>query len=333
MRKKSEHDPNSQRVKPRRLFSFDSVRSAGSTPRRDSSDHERPQQPSFASKTLTNVSEDDDNEGRNFFPEKPTRFVAEPESLSTSSTPSETVSTSTKLQPIRPVPLASTKSYTADATALTPTPTRARWENLRHHVLPSPTSRPSTPPNRTASPQPTLDPHGRSATPKPSRRGRLGFKQVVEHAWTTNKEIVAQTNKFADAILRASLPGYGPAMNSMTRRFDNLKRPQSILSLSAPSLSSIPSDAPTLSSLYQLLVYHSGMVSEKEMSISPYLPHESHVLSTLMAPFIFPLKYFGARLEEERLIAIETFEILFRSWTVQDEVCYLMYISFKLTPI
>ena len=332
MRKKSEHDPNSQRAKPRRLFSFDSVRSAGSTPRRDSSDHERPQQPALASKTLSGVREGDDDEERSFFPDKPTGFVAEPESLSTSSAPSEK-SSSTKLQPVRPVPLAATRSYTADATTSTPTPTRARWENLRQHVLPSQSPRPSTPPQLNASPQPTLDSHGRSTTPKPSRRGRLGFKQVVEHAWTTNKEIVAQTNKFADAILRASLPGYGPAVNNMTRRFDNLKRPQSILSLSAPSLSSIPSDAPTLSSLYQLLVYHSGMVSEKEMSISPYLPHESHVLSTLMAPFIFPLKYFGARLEEERLIAIETFEILFRSWAVQDEVCLLTCVISELTAI
>jgi hypothetical protein len=51
-----------------------------------------------------------------------------------------------------------------------------------------------------------------------------------------------------------------------------------------------------------------------------YLPYESHVLGTLLYPFLTPSKYPIVKEEEEKATAVEAFELILRIWTPIDEV-------------
>lgn len=240
----------------------------------------------------------------------------------------------TRLEPVRPIPLRAMRSFNSDAQPATQSPTRARWESLRQHVLPTPI-RSMSPPPRPASAQSSI--HGtlpmRSTTPKPSRLARLGFKHVVEQA----RDMVDDTRKLGGEIMRGCAIARYPetqrsskesqnhgstvnltgTTNAGSSRMDYLRRPQSVVSLSATATTSTGSQGPSLRFLYQILVYHSG---PEERGASPHLPHESQVLSTLLCPFLTPTKYPGARLEEETITAMESFELVSRSWTPVDEV-------------
>jgi hypothetical protein len=215
------------------------------------------------------------------------------------------------------------------------TPTR-RWDQLRHHVLPTP-SRPSTPPGHIPRP-PSAGP-SRPSTPKPSRLAKLGFKQVVEHARDADS-----TRKFGEELARvcvairypegtkskaekdsqSTIAGGGTTMTlpfmsnatltsinqtGVSKKSDG-KRPQSALSFPGTSKNV------SLKALYQLLLYNSSPSSDS--APAPFLPKEDQVLSVLLVPFLVPSQ--SSKWEEERTIAVETIELLCRSWLPLDQV-------------
>lgn len=65
-------------------------------------------------------------------------------------------------------------------------------------------------------------------------------------------------------------------------------------------------------------MYHAGAASETAV-LSAYLPHEGQVLAALLNPLLLPTT--GTDIdEEERLLAIDTFELVINGWTPYDEV-------------
>lgn len=317
-----------ERPKPRRLFSFDSIKSSHSS-RQSSSEHDLPK---GARQELSDVLEDEDEPaGPSIHAPIPTKrsiFQHAPEGSSTTSLGNEG---RRKLEPVRPIALLASRSGSSDSTTAVPSPTRARWEHLRQHVLPS-ANRPMSPPQRPPSAQSSHQGiPARSTTPRPSRLARLGFKQVVEQA----REAVDETRKYGEEIKRAcALARYSDTKGgllpvatgiSSSSKMDYLRRPQSVSSLSLPSMGSA-SGSPSLRHLYQLLHSHPDPNEEES------LPYESQVLSTLLCPFLTPTKYPFTKIDEERTTAIESFELLSKSWQPEDEVyIYLRICFFAIT--
>lgn len=160
------------------------------------------------------------------------------------------------------------------------------------------------------------------------------------------KEVIDDNRKFGGEILRAcaaarypeqpkngkereasststALTGTGTntsSSNSTGKKLDYLRRPQSVLSIASSSTGSLGSTAPSLRFLFQILVYHSVPLPDSKQLVSPNLLHESHVLSTLLCPFLTPAKYPALKVEEEQATAVEAFELVSKSWTAVDQV-------------
>lgn len=229
--------------------------------------------------------------------------------------------------------------------AIPPSPSRARWEHIRQHVLPIPV-RPVTPPSaqpHLTPPQQTHPlPPPRSQTPKPSRLARLGFRQVVEQA---REVALDDTRKFAQELQRvcwsirfvapervkverepatmgsslhlpfmsnASLTSTStPSVDSHPGKKQEMRRPPSM-----PTLATAYRSAPSLKPLYHVLLHHATSGSGR--SPTPSLPSELQVLSTLLRPFMASER--GAHIEGERTIAMESFDIIIRTWAPVDQV-------------
>ncbi|CAA7264275.1 unnamed protein product [Cyclocybe aegerita] len=339
------NSPEIKKPKPRRLFSFDSIKSAASSSsRRSSTDNDvprgtRPLNPF----DLSNVEERDDEKEDKITSidakKQETYFTSESATAGVLSPPPGSDRPHARLEPVRPISIAPTRPFSPNNTPATPSPTRVRWENLRQHVLPP--SRPLTPPQRPPSAQSSVSSLlQRSTTPKPSRLGKLAFRQVVEGA----QGIVDETRKFGEEILRAcaiaryseqqrsskekdasttTLTGGTTTMSSAAaaavKRMDYLRRPQSTSSVALTSVAAGISAAPSLRFLYQILFYHAGLIEEGAQRISRHLPHEYQVLSTLLCPFLLPTKYPGEKLQEEQITSVEAFELVSKSWIPCDE--------------
>lgn len=243
----------------------------------------------------------------------------------------------------KPTPLNISRS-TAPEETIPSSPSRARWEHLRQHVLPIPI-RPATPPvtqPHLTPPQQTHSlPPPRSQTPKPSRLARLGFRQVVDQA----REVAFDdTRKFAQELQRVcwSIRYVAPEKVKVDRepatmgstlhlpfmsnvsltstsstgtdshpgKKQELRRPQSI-----PLLAAAHRSTPSLKPLYHVLLHHA--TSGDGISPSPSLPNELQVLSTLLRPFVSER---GGHTEGERLIALDSFDIIIRTWAPVDQV-------------
>ncbi|KAF9467893.1 hypothetical protein BDZ94DRAFT_914598 [Collybia nuda] len=231
-----------------------------------------------------------------------------------------------------------------EAILVPPSPSRARWEHLRQHVLPLPV-RPATPPvaqPHLTPPQQTQPlPPPRSQTPKPSRLARLGFRQVVEQA---REVALDDTRKFAQELQRVCwsiryvaperakadrepatmgsalhLPFMSNASLTSTSstgtdshpgKKQELRRPQSI-----PALVNTYRSPPSVKLLYNILLHHA--TSSDGVSPSLGLPNELQVLSTLLRPFLVSER--GAHIESEKLIALDSFDIIIRTWAPVDQ--------------
>ncbi|TFK26094.1 hypothetical protein FA15DRAFT_589155 [Coprinopsis marcescibilis] len=211
-----------------------------------------------------------------------------------------------------------------------------RWDQLRQHVLPP--SRPQTP---TQVPRPPSAASNRPTTPKPSRFPKLGFRQVVDQV----KE-VGENRKFADEISRvcfairyteAEAPrgknekdgsqstiagGSSIALpfmsNTNTLNNTGATKKSDKRQSTAPGFPTVHKRV-SLKALYQLLLYNSA--PSPETNFSTYLPHEDQVLSTLLGPFTVPSR--SPKWEEERSIAVDTFELISKGWLVRDEATSL----------
>lgn len=231
--------------------------------------------------------------------------------------------------------------------AVPPSPSKARWDNLRQHVLPSSSSPHSltfsatstTPLTRPSTPQQTGGP-SRSQTPKPSRFARLGFRQVVEQV----RDIAAvdDTHKFADEILKVcwqsrfleptkgsksdrdptlTSGAYMPFMsnsslgntNTSTTTLNRVtqKKPDLRRPQSVQSLALTNRPVPTVRYIHAMLLHYATPSAEQPRLIS-FLPHEPQLLSALLAPFT--TRTAGKRVDEERWFSIESFEIAVKTW-------------------
>ncbi|TFY56273.1 hypothetical protein EVJ58_g7743, partial [Rhodofomes roseus] len=237
----------------------------------------------------------------------------------------------------RPMPL----NLNVEGAALTgedapvPSPSKMRWDTLRQHVLPSATSsvfsttpRPSTPGSAGSS----TPPPSRPSTPKSYRFGgqKKIFRQVVDQA---REAAVEEYRKLSADILQACwIARFGQtSMRPKTEREmsqhtlgSSLHLPfkasatSLVMSPSVSSLNSSPGaqqsevvvmdirDVPSVHPLSRTLTY---MIPNNR---PPVLPHEPHVLSALLVPFLGP--FTGERLAVEQQTAVETFEYMMRTW-------------------
>ena len=323
---------------PRRLFSFDSIKSSNSSSR-SSSEHEAKVKFRIP---LNPFELSDVQEGHNETRDQ-VILVEEPISDNSSiiSSPADRAQPSTRLEPsTRPTSTSSRSSTLDSAPSVPSTKTRARWENIRQHVLPGRVHPPNPPQNQTS----LFSLSSRSSTPKPSGLARLGFRQVVEQT----REVGVDTRRFGKEILKAcAVARYAEVSRSTKDRDGQISTtslsgtfasasaaaagkkteyfPQSIAaSLTSPVVSSSSGSpiAPSLKPLYHLLIYHARPSAETGERTLVHLPHESHALGTLLCPFLTPSKYPFVKQEEEKATAMEAFELILRIWAPVDEVSY-----------
>lgn len=318
----------SKKPTPRRLFSFDHLRSSSS---REAGDSDHVDDGDFHELTppMDHASED------TWFatklePMRPSSVTSTIPQDSPRTTNSQVVERPLNFPPPR-------RSNTPDS--VQQSTSSSRWEHLRQHVLQA-SSRSSTPvePSRPTSVTSSITSFTRPSTPKPSRLARLGFRQVVDvarerddtrrfgeeimkniwlsrQAGSKTKAEKEPSSTTASPIYRPFMPnttsGVSSLQNTGLSKKDELRRPQSIQSLSSGRF------VASLKPLCQLLMYHAGAGSETVV-LSAHLPHEGQVLAALLNPFLLPTTGNDVD-EEERLLAIETFELLIKGWTPSDE--------------
>lgn len=96
-------------------------------------------------------------------------------------------------------------------------------------------------------------------------------------------------------------------LNQFTSKSRDLKRPQSIQSLALVSNKT----APTVRYIHAMLL-HYATPSADQPRLSSYIPHETQLMSALLAPFT--TRTAGNRADEERWFGIESFEIAVKTW-------------------
>jgi len=211
-----------------------------------------------------------------------------------------------------------------DANADPPSPSRARWDNVRRHIVhsPSPSITPSLAPSIQSTPRPfasPLPPGGRAGTPKASRFPRLGMRQVVD---TAREVAVDDLRKFALELERACVQLRAPDLNN-NRSVREGSIGGSALSLSLPystgAASTVPSTnwskqsagstvAPPQPSVLTLL----RTLEQYEASLLHLprtLPLENQVLSALLVPFMSPDPS-----EREQEYALRAFSLIIKTW-------------------
>ncbi|KIL62712.1 hypothetical protein M378DRAFT_80770 [Amanita muscaria Koide BX008] len=237
------------------------------------------------------------------------------------------------------------RTSTPDSSASTTSASRIRWDKIRQHVLLSSSSVTRQPTPQLGAPAVALSQPPRSTTPKPSRLARLGFRQAVEQA----REAVEENHTFAIEIAKACwLSRYGEQSKAKSERDTIATTMGSTLylpfvtnpSLSGPSMipsavskrqdtvmtqtSSISSQysIPTLKPLWQLLMTYATPAADGTPN-SKTLPHETLILSILQGPFLRPGQQ--GWIQEERRFAMESFELLFKTWFPDNESSLLNY--------
>ena len=338
-----EQKPGQKKRNPRRLFSFDSIKSNNSS-RRSSSDQETTRK--FRSPLNPNVQEG--NNETNFFGgvtfvEEPASYVNPAISSSSHASPGRS-STGQERATLTPSSISSRSSTSTpdNAPSVPLTASRARWENLRQHVLPG-RVRPSSPLQKQTLSQGSLPkPFASSSTPRQSGFSRLGFWNVAE----LTQDVDDDTRKFGKEILKTCAAVRYAEVSRLTKDRDGQLStvslsgsttsaltgrkpdyfPQSIASLTSASGSTT---APSLKQLYQVLIYHRP---SPEKGQTP-LPHESHVLGTLLCPFLTPSKYPIVKAEEEKATAVETFELILKLWPIDEVSCYPIIMKMALTDM
>ncbi|KDR72729.1 hypothetical protein GALMADRAFT_228996 [Galerina marginata CBS 339.88] len=224
--------------------------------------------------------------------------------------------TSPKVEPVRPI---TSKHFTPDIQTNTLPRTRARWEILRQHVL-SAASRPMTALIHSGSAHSFVTNNSLSRSAVPNHV--VGRAQDIENdAHKLGEEILSSCviarygQRFGEERdihgSTTTLTGMGtkaPFATTGGKKMDDMHRQLPVAPLATA--------APSLRFLHQVLLYH---VSLPELNAAVNLPHENQVLSTLLCPFLTPTKYPAAQLEEEKFMAMETFEVLSNRWVPSDE--------------
>ncbi|KAI5116269.1 hypothetical protein M0805_007718 [Coniferiporia weirii] len=247
------------------------------------------------------------------------------------------------------VDLASSRSSTSSP-PLPLSPSKARWDQLRHHVLPSPARADSPNPSFTSfsqlGPPTAATVPAASAAPRPSRfAARFGFRQVVVEA----REAAATddlSRKFSEDVQRACwYARFGDTRPSRPEREASQHTLGSTLHLPFMSSASLPlsgnasmnnlsvpssfkqglrttasttnlTPQPTsrmnaLASLQSVIIRYASTPALKRMSYK-FLPHEKDVLSVLLIAFLSEST--GHIAEDERRLSLEIFETVIQSW-------------------
>lgn len=234
-----------------------------------------------------------------------------------------------------------------------PSPSRLRWDHVRQHVLPVQTRIP--PPAPPTPPPGSIVIPSRPSTPKQFRIGktRLGFKQVVEQAQDASEDHMEQ---FASLITELcwkartgetrgqraesgggnmTLPGtFNLAFMATASSLTSLPTSHTVKSgmRRQPSVTSMASTArpihtPAMSSIHGAISQFASTSTTWERASLP-MPQESHVLATLFLPFMGAPTADAeqvARVEIERVHAIETFEIMVQTWKAATPEVSILY--------
>ncbi|KAJ4490126.1 hypothetical protein J3R30DRAFT_3419267 [Lentinula aciculospora] len=331
---------NHERRTPRRLFSFDSVRS--SSTRRSSSEtpYNIERKPSKGSLYTINL-EQTENSGNWTLPD----ITESPRSVTPRSTTplSDREKRKGPRPPLPPVVVdATARSVTPDGLP-PPSPSSIRWNSLRQHVLPPSKSTHSQQSSSASllsiSTQTTASRTGHAK--QSSKFARLGFRNVVDQA---KQVMVDDIQQFASDIQRACMAAYHVELQPPVKsRIDPLHSTVgSTLSLpfisstnltagssgSSVSVNQCRSDVrqPSVSStiaagrvrpLYQTLINYAGPFSDGSSPL-PQLPLESLVISTLLIPFLTTET--ASAMEEDRWLSIEALQIIIKTWNPTTEV-------------
>jgi hypothetical protein len=211
-----------------------------------------------------------------------------------------------------------------DAGAEPPSPSRARWDSVRRHIMhsPSPSVTPSLTPSLQSIPKPFAPPlpvGGRPGTPKSSRFPRLGMKQVVD---TARETAVDDMRKFALELERACAQLKAPdVIHNRSVREGSIGG--SALSLSLPYSSGVASTIPSTTWSKQsagsiiappqpsvLTLLRTLEQYEASLSHLPRtLPLENQVLSALLVPFML-----SESSEQEEDYALRAFSLIIKTW-------------------
>ena len=232
------------------------------------------------------------------------------------------------------------------------TPSKARWDQLRHHVLPSVSSVTSkssetTPP--VASPPATftsfshLNLLNRPSTPKTSRLARFAFRQVVNEArlvaddltrrfsddiqracWAARFEETVKTKAGSKAEREGTHPGAFTSALSLPFK-STTSLPQSnahssnsskVQGLRRPPSGAlnhqVPNSRANALSALQNVIIRYASVANNKETTYLYLPHERDVLSVLLAAFLS--RSTGRIADDERRLSMEIFETIIRAW-------------------
>ena len=211
-----------------------------------------------------------------------------------------------------------------DANAEPPSPSRARWDSVRRHIIhrQSPSVASSLAPSLQSVPKPFASPlpaGGRPGTPKSSRFQRLGMRQVVD---TAREIAVDDMRKFALELERACIQLRAPDFvnNRSTREGSiggsglSLSLPPSTVNVSTitstnwskQSAGSIaaPPQPSVLTLLRTLEQYEASL-----LHLPRTLPLENQVLSALLVPFVSPNPS-----EREQDYALRAFSLIIKTW-------------------
>ena len=320
------HD-RSKKYRPRRLFSFDSLKSSRTV---YSEGHDR--HPTVNSQVDEPLQEDPFGDtgasGAEVLLNEADYKHSDHSKLSM--TASATLASE---QPLR--------SSTPESISSTVSTSGARWDKIRRHVLVSSASARQRSPH----PQPPFPPPPRSTTPKSSRFARLGFRNVVEQA----REVAEDMNIFAAEVRKAcwisrypehykskserdnfattmnttlyrpfmsntSLSGTSGPSSGLTKKQDIMASQTTLPSLLSPSNQRT---VPSIKPLWQLLMTYATPSADGTLWY-PTLPHETLILSVLQGPFLRSSQQ--QEVQDERRLAMESFEILFKAWFPNDEV-------------
>ncbi|KAH9946910.1 hypothetical protein B0H21DRAFT_857417 [Amylocystis lapponica] len=316
--------PSGGRPPPRRLFSIDSLRRDKSGSESDSS--------SVASKDTAKLSRKPSNAQILYqLTEKPgeerdtlldqddgilteKQLVQSPEQVDVFGLDRET---KVKVRAPKPVPLNLAKTLDAleSEKELVPSPSKRRWDTLRSHVVPSPTTSSHGPgtPSQGQQPdasRPGTPPSSRPQTPRGYRFGQKKiFRQVVDQA---REVAVDESRKLAEEISRACWAvrfGEQPLRQKMEREASQNTVGSSFLpfmgsSASLPMASSVSVASVQTAGRHPLRrpqSFQSMGLTSREPSVTHIaraltyttsvnrpmmLPHESQVLSALLVPFV-----------------------------------------------
>lgn len=339
--------PTGGRPTPKRLWSLDHLRRDRSSSGTDEGEGPADENPFRARQTEKTILEQPDDPFTDQAQYTDGELVASPE-LQDGREPRFRLSAS-KIAP--PALDLSRPGATAPEALPPPSPSRRRWDTIRHHVMP-PVSSP--PPDSSSAPE-------RPSTPKlPRFTNKKAFQKVVETAQTQSH---FEGKRFSDALWRACWAAHVPEVSHRSRperegtlgalgSLGNVNLGSMGSSLHLPfmaSTTSLPTPTTAASSLVNFPnSFKSSAMRRPQSTMSlatlggtgttvsriiqvlqfqssanrPWqLPYEPFVLSALLTPF-YP-KAAHPNLDDEQGIAAETFDFIHRSWpapTVQVRI-------------